>query len=298
MNEQSTAWTDEAPASVPPVEANGLEVVWKPETPRASEFGPEAILIAQGHFTSEEIRQLPRRRKDDEIRDTLELMVSLGMIDETQALETLARYFKAPYKTIMLESVDRQAFEAFPEDYIQRKGILPLAWENGVLLVAASDPSDIFLRDDLQCRLGSPVRLVTVSPVQIQELLKELAAGPEHCVDDIVADFDEDSVEIEDEVDEEAEDLERIAGESPVIRYVNFVISSAVNERASDIHIEPGEKRLRVRFRMDGVLFEQTAPPPQMHAAIISRLKIMANLDISERRLPQDGRIRARIHNQ
>ncbi|MBN1942018.1 MAG: type II/IV secretion system protein [Phycisphaerae bacterium] len=297
MNEQGTTWTDATPSSQTGGVV-GLEVVWSPDKPRASNFGPETILVAQGCFSPEEIQQLPHRRKEDETRTILELMVSLDMISELQSLETLARYFKAPFRTLTPETIDRDAFSALPQEYLQRRNALPIAWEDGALVVASSDPSDIFLRDDLRCRLGGPVHLVTVTPEQIHELMEEFAAGPEHCVDEIVADFDEDSVEIEDEEDEKLEDLERIAGESPVIRYVNYVISSAVNERASDIHIEPGEKKLRVRFRMDGILFDQAAPPPQMHAAIISRLKIMANLDIAERRLPQDGRIRAKIHNQ
>ncbi|MFW6065959.1 MAG: GspE/PulE family protein, partial [Planctomycetota bacterium] len=114
----------------------------------------------------------------------------------------------------------------------------------------------------------------------------------------IIQDINEDDVEVVDDEEEDVTDLEKIAGESPVIRYVNYLIASAVKEDASDIHIEPTEKRLRVRLRIDGVLFEQNAPPLKMHAAIISRLKIMANLDIAERRRPQDGRIRATVHGR
>ncbi|MEI7836510.1 MAG: GspE/PulE family protein, partial [Planctomycetota bacterium] len=108
----------------------------------------------------------------------------------------------------------------------------------------------------------------------------------------------EDAVEVVESKAEEVTDLEKIAGESPVIRYVNYLIASAVAEGASDIHIEPGEKRLRIRCRVDGVLSEQHAPPATMHAAIVSRLKIMADLNIAERRLPQDGRIRAVIRGR
>ena len=298
VNEKSTTLEDAVSRETSSSESFVFEEIWHPDQPRATDFGPEAILIALGLVTPEQIRQLPRNRKEDEQLSPLELLVATGRIDSLQALEALGRYFKAPYRNIALESIDRDAFAAVPEDYLKKKNILPIAWEDEVLVVAVPDPSDIFLRDDLQRRLNRPVRLVTTTIEFIKEALEELSAGPEHCVDEIVADFDESSVEIEDNEDDEFEDLERIAGESPVIRYVNYVISNAVNERASDIHIEPGEKHLRVRFRMDGILFDQAAPPLQMHAAIISRLKIMANLDISERRLPQDGRIRARIHNQ
>ena len=116
-------------------------------------------------------------------------------------------------------------------------------------------------------------------------------------VDQIIAGVEEDDVEVVHAADDEL-DLEKMAGESPVIRYVNYVIFNAVKDGASDIHIEPGEKRLRVRYRIDGVLFEMMNPPHHMHSAIISRLKILSNLDISERRLPQDGRIRAMVHGR
>ncbi|MFP4052381.1 MAG: GspE/PulE family protein, partial [Phycisphaerae bacterium] len=142
------------------------------------------------------------------------------------------------------------------------------------------------------------LRLVVVQPADIAAVVEELSATPSEQVDDFIKDISDDSVEVVDEKEDEVADLEKIAGESPVIRYVNFMISSAVKEGVSDIHIEPGENKLRIRTRIDGILFEQHAPPLQMHAAIISRLKIMANLDIAERRLPQDGKIRATVHGR
>ena len=119
----------------------------------------------------------------------------------------------------------------------------------------------------------------------------------EVAVDEIIASIDEDDISLV-ENDEEELDLEKMAGESPVIRFVNYLIFNAVKEGASDIHIEPQEKKLQVRYRIDGVLFDAMNPPGHMKAAIVSRLKIMANLDISERRIPQDGRIRAMVHGR
>src|SRR5690606_5202983 len=116
-------------------------------------------------------------------------------------------------------------------------------------------------------------------------------------VDEIIKDIEEDDVEIEESRDDSV-DLEKQAAESPVIRFVNYLIYDAVKNGASDIHVEPQEKKLRIRYRIDGILHETMNPPHSMHAAIVSRLKIMANLDISERRLPQDGRIRAVIHGR
>jgi type IV pilus assembly protein PilB len=132
----------------------------------------------------------------------------------------------------------------------------------------------------------------------VTKVIEELSVTPGQRVDEIIKDIAEDSVEVVQQRTEQVTDLEKIAGESPVIRYVNYVITAAVREGASDIHIEPGENRLRVRLRIDGVLCDQQAPPMSMHAAVISRLKIMANMDIAERRLPQDGRIRATVHGR
>ncbi len=130
-------------------------------------------------------------------------------------------------------------------------------------------------------------------------MVEELSTPASQKVDEIIKGIEEDVVEVVHKQEKEvAGDLEKIAGESPVIRYVNFVITMAVREGASDIHIEPGERRLRVRLRIDGVLCDQPSPPLSMHAAVVSRLKIMANLDIAERRLPQDGRIRATVHGR
>jgi type IV pilus assembly protein PilB len=155
----------------------------------------------------------------------------------------------------------------------------------------------MFLLEDVGRRLGAPTRVLVCPISEIRQALEDLSANPTEQVQEIIQDA-EDSVEVHEEEEDEVSDLELAAGESPVIRYVNYLISSAVREDASDIHIEPGHNRLRVRFRIDGILFEQQSPPLGMHAAIISRLKIMANLDISERRLPQDGRIRATVHGR
>ena len=117
-------------------------------------------------------------------------------------------------------------------------------------------------------------------------------------VDEIIKDMADDDVQVVKEAKDDVTDLEKIGNESPVIRFVNYLIFDAIKQGASDIHIEPKEKALKIRYRIDGILFEAMNPPHTMHAAIVSRLKIMANLDISERRLPQDGRIRAMVHGR
>src|SRR4029078_5104998 len=130
-------------------------------------------------------------------------------------------------------------------------------------------------------------------------IVEALTAGTSDVkVDEIIKDMAEDDVQVVKEDKDEVTDLEKLGLESPIIRFVNYLIFDAIKQGASDIHIEPKEKQLKIRYRIDGVLFEAMNPPHNMHAAIVSRMKIMANLDIAERRLPQDGRIRTVVHDR
>lgn len=168
------------------------------------------------------------------------------------------------------------------------------------VIVATACPDDAVALEDLRLALRAPLlEVVVCPPTDIRAQLDPLEVPEEEQVDleSILGDIDEDDVTVE-EKDDDDENLEREAAESPVIRYVNFIIQNAVKEGASDIHIEPGENVLKVRFRIDGILFEMMQPPARMAPAITSRLKIMANLDISERRVPQDGRIRCVVNGR
>jgi type IV pilus assembly protein PilB len=184
--------------------------------------------------------------------------------------------------------------------FCQEHGVLPIRRAGARTIVGMVQPERIALIDELRHKLGTPVKPVVVTRSDVEAVIaehKEESTDTSVGVDDIIGDIDEADVEVV-ETDEEDLDLEKMAGESPVIRFVNYLIFNAVKEGASDIHIEPQEKSLQIRYRIDGVLFDSMQPPHHMHAAIVSRLKIMANLDISERRLPQDGRIRAMVHGR
>jgi type IV pilus assembly protein PilB len=171
--------------------------------------------------------------------------------------------------------------------------------EGSRLVVGTNNPDDVFLLDDVKRRLGvRSIKHVLLTAETIHAILEELnqEEAEEYDVNELLADVDEDDIEL---VKEAAEDEgAQEADSSPVVRYVNHIIQTALTEGASDIHIEPDEKSMKVRFRIDGVLFEMMNPPRKMHAALTSRIKIMSNLDIAERRLPQDGRIRATVHGR
>jgi type IV pilus assembly protein PilB len=299
-----TAHTDKvevARTSEPPAGAADriwFDELWKPEGEDHPHRGPERILLDSGVITAPQLEQAVQHQQTNPRLSVLESLVQLKAITEVQALEAVAEYFMLPFHHISAPEMDREVFSLLPVDYLKAKLVLPIRREQDDVVVGIVDPADIFLIDDLKRRMKLNVQLVVVPRGDILRAIEELSVGPGQQVEDIIKDIAEDTVEVVTKKVDDIADLEKIAGESPVIRYVNYLISSAVKEGASDIHIEPGEKQLRIRYRIDGILFEQQAPPLQMHAAIISRLKIMGNLDISERRLPQDGRIRAAVRGR
>ncbi len=290
--------TSKTEAKPHPAEQVEFAELWRPAQDASAPRGPERILLEKGYITAEKLDAALKEQKENPRLSILQALVASKAIDEILALQAVAAYFKLPFKRIALADIDQGLVEQLGLEFLSAKQVLPICRIERSVAVGITDPADIFLIDDLKRRLGAPLRLVVVPPADILKVLEELSATNAQQVDEIIKDIADDAVEVVDRKAEEVADLEKIAGESPVIRYVNYLIASSVKEGASDIHIEPGEERLRIRLRIDGILFEQQAPPMQMHAAIISRLKIMANLDISERRLPQDGRIRATVHGR
>ncbi len=235
----------------------------------------------------------------------LDLLLDQG-VDEQGLFEAAALSMGLAVERLRVESgseppYDDRLLNRLTTDYCRHNQVLPLRVEAGRVVLGTSRPDDVFVVDDVRRRLGARAMKVVVVPrSDIRAVLETLGAGAaadDVDVEQILGDIEEDDVRIEKAPTDEV-DLEREAAESPVIRYVNYIIQTASKEGASDIHIEPAERALKVRFRVDGELFEMMHPPGRMGAAIISRLKIMANLDISERRLPQDGRIRCTVHGR
>ena len=276
-----------------------FDVLWRPDEPDArAPRGPERALLESGRVTRKQLDAALRRQKTNPRLSVLGALVEAKVIDEVEAQKAVAEYFVLPFSRVSAGEVDPGVFGRLPPEYLKAKHVLPIRADERGIAVGIADPADIFLVDDLKRRLGTNIQLLVTLASDITRAIDELSTGPGQQVEEIIKDITEDAVEVVDHKNEEVTDLEKMAGESPVIRYVNYLISSAVKDGASDIHIEPGERRLRIRRRIDGILFEQQAPPLGMHAAIISRLKIMSNLDIAERRLPQDGRIRATVHGR
>ena len=189
---------------------------------------------------------------------------------------------------------DTELLQKLGVDYCRERSAMPLRREGSRIVVGTTEPDDLFLLEDIKRRLGVAVlKHVIVTSTDVMDVIDSFGEHSAESINmsDLLADVEEeDEVEVKEKHDD-GDDLEAEADSSPVVRYVNHIIQTAVKEGASDIHIEPGEETLKIRFRIDGMLFEMMSPPRKMHGALTSRIKIMANLDIAERRLPQDGRI-------
>ncbi len=217
------------------------------------------------------------------------VLLQLGLISERDLAASFATLTGLPLATPARYPAESGLLaEALPERFLREVRAMPLAMEADRLVVAVADPLDPFVPAAIAAATGRAVSLEVAVPIELeaafQRLFREGEAEAEGGGEGDAGGFEED-----------AERLKDLASEAPVIRLVNQIISRAVETQASDIHVEPFEDRLRVRYRYDGVLHEAEAPPPRLAAAIVSRIKIMARLDIAERRLPQDGRIRMAV---
>ena len=227
-----------------------------------------------------------------------EILVRLRSITEEQLLQALAVQFELPWLPHLDENqVDHEWVKKVPIHFARRYHVLPLKTEDGSVLVATIDPMETAALDDLRLLLGLPIKPVLTSSLSLLSCLNRVydeAASPdgaEQVMEDIAA--SENLDQIAHELDE-PQDLLDATDEAPIIRLVNSVLFQAVRQRASDIHFESFERGLVVRYRIDGVLYPILTPPKHLQASIIARLKIMASLNIAEKRLPQDGRFRIR----
>jgi type IV pilus assembly protein PilB len=224
------------------------------------------------------------------------VLVKLGFLSDEEVTNFLSRQYGVPAINLQYFEVDSSVIKLIPEETARKHHILPLSRVGASLTIAMVDPTNVFAMDDIKFMTGFNIEPVVASETSIMEGIDKAyaaAAIPESNLDDIMASMGEEAdVELQAEEEEKAlSDLEASAEEAPIVKLVNLILTDAVKRGASDIHIEPYEKEYRVRFRIDGVLQNIMQPPLKLKDAITSRIKIMAKLDISEKRLPQDGRI-------
>lgn len=269
----------------------GLSNLYSPEiTEEVRKRDITDVLVEMEALTSEQVDELRAAQKDSE-SDIEELVINSGLADIEAVIEAKADLFGYPFRQITAEEVDRQTFDLLGVEYVRANHVMPVSCKDDLLLVATDKPGDVFAIDDAGRKAGKKTEIIVCVPADIEAVCDEFddTKTADYDVNEIMNDMVD--IEVVQDDDEEQEDLEQSAGRSPVIKFVNYLISNAINESASDIHIEPKEKYTKIRLRIDGVLFDSMQSPAKMHPAVVSRIKIMANLDISERRIPQDGKI-------
>ena len=219
----------------------------------------------------------------------------LGYVNDSDLTQFLARQYSLPSINLNDFEIDPDVLRLVPKDTSMKHMVIPVNRAGATLIVAMSDPSNIYAIDELKFLTQYNIEPVVASEGAIEEAINRYYdKGPN--LEAMMEEFDEDVDFAAGEADDlNVVDLENQAGEAPVVKLCNAILLSAIKKGASDIHVEPYEKSFRVRFRIDGILHEEMRPPLRMKSPIVSRLKIMASLDIAERRLPQDGRIKLKI---
>lgn len=216
------------------------------------------------------------------------ILVEEKFVKETDLVKTLARHIGLEFVSLDEVTIDPSASALIPEPLARRYNAIPIAFEDGSLVVAMADPANVLAIDDIRAITGLDVLPRVATKTEVEDAISRMAR------------FDDSVSDLGDLLDDEAEvedlgALEASVDEAPVVKLVNTIITRAINERASDIHIEPGERDLRIRFRIDGVLHESMSTPRAIANAMVSRLKIMADINIAERRIPQDGRMSLKV---
>ena len=268
----------------------GLQNLYSPQASTQTRIRDIADVLLEDELLSAEQLDTIRNQQRENGSDLENLLTEQGF-DTEQLLRAKAKLYGYEFRTITPEQIDHKAFSLMDIKTIRENKVMPIkTTEDGALLVATTQPSNVFAIDDVKRQTGMAIDVVVCVIEDIEAACEEFDDSKfDYNVDDLMIEMDD--IELVQDDEEDVEDLEKSAGESPVIKFVNFLLSNALHEGASDIHIEPKEKYTKIRYRIDGILFDTKQAPSKMHAAIVSRIKIMSNLDISERRIPQDGKI-------
>jgi len=253
------------------------------------------LLVREELITPLQLQQAMEETKKHGGRLGAEL-AKLGFLEENELTAFLSKQYGVPAIDLREFDIDNETIALIPREVVHKHKVIPVNRTGSTLIVAMADPSNIFAVDDIKFLTGYNVEVVVASEDALEEA-EEKYYNQSVNFDDVMDDFGDDEIDFdeEDEDDLNILDLEKSAGDAPVIKLVNLILMDAIRKNASDIHCEPFEKNFRIRYRIDGMLYEVMKPPVKLKHAITSRLKIMASLDIAERRLPQDGRIKMKL---
>ena len=252
------------------------------------------LLVRQNLLTAEQLQRArsEARAKGERLGHQI---TRLGFLQEAELTDFVAKQYGLPTIELAEFEIDPEVIKLIPEEVAIKHTVIPVNRAGSTLILATADPSNIFAIDDIKFLTGYNVEVVVSSEESIKAAIDRYYDKSASFAD-VMSDLDVEDLElIQDEEDVDVSELARESEDAPVVKLVNLILTDAVKRSASDIHVEPYEREFRVRYRIDGVLYEVMKPPQKLRNAITSRLKIMAELDIAERRLPQDGRIKLKM---
>src|SRR5437867_8018159 len=261
------------------------------------------LLVADGLLTAEQLKKALAEQKGSPEKIG-SVLVRLNFVNEDQLIGFLSRQYGVPSITLTQLDIESDVLKRVPAPIARKYEVIPVRKMGNSLALAMADPTNVFALDDIAFMTNLQVLPLVASQTAIKKAVDRNYDSRTDAITNVLSDMQTDlaNVEVVEDGEEGSKvdifELKESADEAPVVKLVNMVLVDAIQKGASDIHFESYEKIFRVRFRMDGVLHEMLAPPKRLEAAILSRLKIMSNLDIAERRLPQDGRIKLRYNNR
>jgi len=260
------------------------------------------MLIKAGIISEEQLKHALEEQKKSGGKIGYNL-VKLGFASEEDITSFLSEQYGVPSINLRHFEIDEAILKLIPSEVAQKYLIIPINRTGATLTIAMADPTNVFAMDDIKFMTGYNVEPVVASEMAIREAIDQYY-GSSHSIElkkvmDEMAESEAEHLEVLEEEEEiDISKIESASEEAPVVKLVNLILTDSIRKGSSDIHLEPYEKDFRVRFRIDGVLYEMMHPPMQLKDAMISRVKIMAKLDISEKRLPQDGRIKVKVKIQ
>jgi len=256
------------------------------------------ILVRESIISTQQLREAQEDQRGSGKRLAYSL-AKLGILGEKELTDFLAKQYGVPSISLSEFEIDPEVIDLIPKEVASKHTVLPVQRAGSTLIVAMSDPSNIYAIDDLKFLTGLNIEPVVTTDAAIEEAIVRYYETPDQLdtYDEVIGDLDFEDIDFGDDMEEDFNvlDSQAEAEQAPVVKLCNLILLNAIQKGASDIHIEPYEKSYRVRYRVDGVLHKEMTPPVKLKNAITSRMKIMAMLDIAERRLPQDGRIKLRI---
>ncbi|MFC1763714.1 GspE/PulE family protein [Planctomycetota bacterium] len=252
------------------------------------------LLVARGVIAEEQVSEALNRQQEDNHRKLLgEILIELGHCTEDEIVSALAQCYGVPYAKVSPKVCDPKVLDVLPRNFIEDHLVLPVFKVHDLLTVAVTEPANLFLLDEIEQMTGYQVQLICTTGKDILATLRAYSPSANVFVtDECIEAPDQQDFELVEQLPQDVGTLTEAASQASIVELVHHLLREAVRDHASDIHIEPDDQSLRVRFRVHGKLFEKTRPPHQMHEAIVSRIKIMAEMDVAERAHAQEGTIR------